>query len=54
MAASTANFGFVEIGAGEIERTVGSRGRELWDEEQEKIAARERRCWMVKWLNDGA
>ena len=45
-----ARFGFEEIPPAEIEKVVGKRGKELWDEEQGKIARPERRCWMVKWL----
>ena len=45
-----ARFGFEEIPPAEIEKVVGKRGKELWDEEQGKIAMPERRCWMVKWL----
>ena len=45
-----ARFGFEEIEIGEIEQVVGVRGKELWEEEQAKIVARERRCWMVKWI----
>ncbi|RMZ86996.1 hypothetical protein DV736_g5779, partial [Chaetothyriales sp. CBS 134916] len=47
-----AKFGFQEIGVEEIEGLVGLRGRELWEEEQEKMRVKaawpERRCWMVK------
>ena len=45
-----ARSGFVEIRVDEIENVVGRRGRELWEEEQGKIVAKERRCWMVKKL----
>ncbi len=45
-----ATSGFEEIEKNEIESVVGMRGRELWEEEQAKIVARERRCWMVKWI----
>jgi hypothetical protein len=43
--------GFVEIPADQIVEVVGTRGKELWDEEQAKIMSPERRCWMIKRLD---
>ena len=46
-----ARFGFKEVPAADIEKVVGKRGKELWDEEQQKIASPERRMWAVKWVD---
>ena len=45
-----ARLGFEIVQSGDIERVVGKRARELWDEEQARVAWREGRVWMVRWL----
>ena len=45
-----ARFGFEEVPGEKIGEVVGTRGMELWKEEQGRVAMPERRCWMVKWL----
>ena len=46
-----ARFGFEEVPPNEIGKVVGRRGKELWDEEQGKIACPEKRMWGVKWID---
>jgi ribosomal protein S18 acetylase RimI-like enzyme len=45
-----ARMGFREVEAGSIEDLVGTRGWELWREEQSGILRPEMRCWMVREL----
>ena len=45
-----AKLGFETISSDQIGYVVGKRGRELWDEEQERVAWKEGRVWMVRWL----
>ena len=45
-------LGFVEVAPTEIAGVVGQRGRELWEQEQAGIMMPERRCWMVRQLEE--
>ena len=45
-----AKLGFEVVQSRDIEQVVGKRARELWDEEQARVAWRQGRVWMVRWL----